>query len=187
MHRHFFPPKLKVEDKGKSLKDSLSWWKWMWLDRAPLMGTVWQACLYPVKQQWISQCLTEYRCTKMTLLNKCHLGRPLYSAGLLDRSAPQSSTEVFISMGIGGIRCFGSYYTAVIDLWYISIDWQLPNSYAVTLLSSNSWQLDRPQSHIDITFDCIAMLMVWTRGVFKVMIGRNFLLHTASSLSLLPS
>ena len=121
MHCHF--PQLKVErqrQETEKMRDvrlpwgSLSWWKWMWLDSVPVMGTVWQAGLYPVKQGRISPCLTEYRWTKMTLLKQLS-----YSAGITE----DGSTKLhwgwnLISLGIRNLRMerFGLFDAAGVDL-----------------------------------------------------------------------
>lgn len=77
--------------------DSHGWWKWMWLNGRPLMGTVLQACLNPVKLQWVSYCFTEYRWDKMSMLTKSHLAKTSYSAGIPGRRSSQSLIEDVIS------------------------------------------------------------------------------------------
>lgn len=83
---------------------------------APFMGTVCQACLYLVKQQWICECLTEYRWTKMTLLNKCNLAKTSYSAGILDRRPSQILIESFNCVYLQYLRWDKSREATVVPL-----------------------------------------------------------------------
>lgn len=58
---------------------------------------------HPVKRQWISQCLTEYRWTKTSLLSKCNLAQILHSAGTPDRINLGMDA---ISLGLAESKCF---------------------------------------------------------------------------------